>query len=149
MTDEEKLKEKDRESYLRWQQIAITQLGYTINLFLTFSGTTLGFALKILMDSQTPFSGPAHCLFHFSLPLLLLSIASALLANVTRALDFRYTRRAAKERMKDGKDHDDFHHKADCYGSWTWGLFYIQTASFAVGVVLFATSIWFAYANRI
>jgi len=40
MADDEE-KERDRESYLRWQALAITQLGYTINLFLTLAGATL------------------------------------------------------------------------------------------------------------
>ena len=141
--------EKDRESYVRWQELAITQLGYTINLFLTLSGAALGFALKILMQSQTPFSGPAHCLFHVALPLLGLSIIAAIAANWTRVQDFRFTRRAARERMVGGNNHEHYAKKADCYGDWTWGLFYFQTVSFGLGVVVFALSIWFEYANRL
>lgn len=141
--------DKDREGYMRWQEIAIVQLGYTINLFLTFAGVTVSFALKILMESHTPFPRPARCLFYSALPLLLLSVAVALCANVTRALDFRYTRRAARERMKGGKDHDEFHDKAECYGKWTWGLFYTQTGTFLFGVLFLGLSLLLAYGNRV
>jgi hypothetical protein len=146
MTDEDK---ENRESYVRWQEYAIAQLGYTINLFLTLSGATLGFALKILMESQTPLSGSAHYLFLVALLLLGLSIIAALAANWTRLQDFRFTRRAARERVEKGNNHEHYKRKAECYGNWTWGLFYLLTLSFGLGVVLFALSIWFAYSNRI
>jgi hypothetical protein len=141
--------DNDRDSYLRWQELAITQLGYTINLFFTLAGATLAFGTKILMDSQSAFSGYQHCLFLASFRFLGLSIITALGANVTRALDFRFTRRAARERMKDGQDHDDLHDKAECLGKWTWGLFYLQTISFGLGIISFSASIWSAYGNRI
>jgi hypothetical protein len=141
--------DEDRESYMRWQEIAIVQLGYTINLFLTFAGVTVSFALKILMESHTPFLRPARCFFYAALLLLLLSVTAALCANVTRALDFRYTRRAARERMKYGKDHDEFHDKAECYGKWTWQLFYAQMGTFLFGAPFLALSLLLAYGNRV
>jgi hypothetical protein len=141
--------EKDRESYMRWQEIALTQLGYTINLFLTLAGVAISFALKILMESRTPFPALAHWFFYVALLLLGLSIAAALCANVTRALDFRYTRRAARERMKQGKDHDKYHNKAECLGEWTWWLFLAQTGAVLLGVVFLTFSLCFVYGNRI
>jgi hypothetical protein len=141
--------DKDRESYLRWQELAITQLGYTINLFLTLTTATLAFSLKILMESQAPFSGSAHCFFHVAVPFLGISIVSALGANWTRALDFRYTRLAAWERVTNGTKHDDYQRTATSYGNWTWGLFYCQTLTFGLGVVLLALSIWLAYGGRV
>jgi hypothetical protein len=141
--------DNDLDSYLRWQELATTQLGYTINLFLTLAGATLALAKRILMNSQSAFSDHQHCLFLASFPFLGMSIVAALGANMSRALDFRFTRRAVRERMKDGKDHADLHDRAEYLGQWTWGLFYVQTASFGFGVLSLAVSIWFAYGNRI
>jgi len=141
--------DKDRDSYLRWQEVAITQLGYTINLLLTFATAMMAFAMKILMESQKPFPGIAHCLFPLGVLLLGASIVAALAANWTRALDFRYTRRAARERLTNGDKHDDHQATAEHWGEWTWRLFYYQTATFGFGVVLSALSIWLAYASRI
>jgi hypothetical protein len=142
-------KAADRESYLRWQALAITQLGYTINLLLTLAGAALAFGTKILMESQTPASHAALCFFCVALLSLALSVVAALSANVTRAVDFRNTRRAARERMKDGEDHDKFHEKAERFGKWTWRLFYLQTLTFAVGVISFALGVWSAYGSRV
>jgi hypothetical protein len=139
----------DKDSYLRWQELAIIQLGYTINLLLTFATAMMAFAMKILMESQKPFPGIAHCLFPLSVLFLGASIIVALAANWTRALDFRYTRRAARERVTNSDKHDDHQGTADSWGEWTWRLFYCQTVTFGFGVALFALSIWLAYASRI
>src|SRR6267142_2523482 len=52
--------ERDRDSYLRWQKIAVVQLGYAINLFLTLSGAVLAFAVKAMMESGAPLPPCAH-----------------------------------------------------------------------------------------
>jgi hypothetical protein len=125
----------DRESYLRWQGISITQLGYTINLMMTLSGGVLAFVVKEKLDGKVNAHG---CGWRFALSCLGFSVLAAIAANITRALDFRYTRRAARARMKDGKDHQDLHDTAECFGALTWFLFYCQAAAFALGVCFLA-----------
>jgi len=49
--------ESDRESYLHWQEFAITQLGYTINLMMTLSGAVLAFVVKEKLDDKIKASG--------------------------------------------------------------------------------------------
>jgi hypothetical protein len=129
----------DRESYLSWQGIAITQLGYTLNLMMTLSGGVLAFVVKEKLDGKVNAHGGG---WHFALGCLGFSVLAAIVANVTRALDFRYTRRAARERMKDGKDHQDLHDTAECLGAWTWRLFYFQAATFALGILFLAWSLY-------
>jgi hypothetical protein len=125
----------DEEKYLQWQERAITQLGIAINLLLTFAGITLEFALR----HRQEFSRWEH-----PAPVLLaLSIGAALMANVTRVWDFRYTRRAAWARWKkDESTHDKAKDKADCFGVWTWGLFTAQAIAFALGVSALIVSLW-------
>lgn len=131
-------RDTDRESYLRWQGIAITQLGYTINLMMTLSGGLLAFLVKEKLDGQLKAHGDG---WHFALGCLGFSVLAAIVANVTRALDFRYTRRAARERMKDGGDHQELHDTAERIGAWTWRLFYCQAATSALGVLFLAWSL--------
>jgi hypothetical protein len=132
---EQRDRDTDRESYLRWQEIAITQLGYTINLLMTLSGGLLAFVVKEKLNGEVKAHGHG---WRFALGCLGFSVLIAIAANVTRVLDFRYTRRAARERMKDGEDHEELHDKAECFGAWTWSLFYCQAATFALGVALLA-----------
>jgi len=141
--------ERDRDSYLRWQKIALEQLGYVINLFLTLSGAVLAFAVKIMMDSKAPLPACVHYMFHASLLVLGISIGSSLAANTTRAMDFRYTRRAAYARWKKEPDHATLQETADNCGKWTWWLFYCQTGAFGLGVLLLCVSIWIGYSHQI
>jgi hypothetical protein len=87
---------------------------------------------------------------HLSIIVLVVSIGLALAANTTRALDFRYTRRAAYARWKKKEsDHDTFQDKAEKCGKWTWRLFYCQTVTLFVGALLLCLSIWIGYGHRI
>ncbi len=122
--------DQDRESYFRWQEFAIRQLGYVINLMMTLSGGALAFAIREKIEGYVKLDG---CAWRLAVLSLAISVIAAVAANVTRALDFRYTRRAARARMKDGKDHEELHETAERLGAWTWGLFYFQAATFALG----------------
>ena len=142
--------ERDRDSYLRWQKIALEQLGYVINLFFTLSGAVLAFAVKTMMESKAPLPACAHCMFHASLLVLGISIWSSLAANITRAIDFRYTRRASHARWKNKpEEHDACQDKACTFGKWTWWLFYCQTAAFGLGATSLCLSIWIGYSHKI
>lgn len=131
--------DQDRDSYLRWQEFAIAQLGYTINLMMTLSGALLAFVIKGKFDGTIKANG---CGWRAALIFLGCSVLFAIVANVSRALDFRYTRQAARARMKNGLDHDEFHSKADCLGGFTWRLFYLQAASFFLGILFLTVSFW-------
>lgn len=141
--------ERDRESYLRWQELALTQLGYTMNLMLTLAGASLAFAAKTMMESKSILPFPSRFFFHASVVAFAVSVFVAVAANVTRAYDFRCTRRAARERMKDGEDHQDLHDRAEAFGTCTWIFFDIQATAFAIGATAFALSMWCSYGNRI
>ena len=142
-------RDHDRERYLRWQEFAMVQLGYTVNMMLTLAGAALALAAKTMMESKSQLPYTGRPLFHTSVAALAISIFVAVAANFTRACDFRYTRRAARARMKDGQNHDDLHDTAEKLGKWTWYFFYVQAPTFALGVIAFALSIWCGYGNRI
>jgi hypothetical protein len=133
-----------RESYLRWQKIAITQLGYTINLMMTLAVGILALFIKEKLDGQFEAFGWE---LRFGLGYLLLSVLIAITANVTRAIDFRYTRRAARKRMETGQDDQALRNKAECFGAWTWCLFYFQAATLALGIMLLASCLRAFVAN--
>jgi hypothetical protein len=149
METEVKEEDHDLDSYLRWQKTALEQLGYVINLFFTVAGAVLAFAVKTMMESPAPLPASAHCLFHASLLFLGTSIVSSLIANTTRAMDFRYTRRAAYSRWKKRPDHDALRDKAHSCGEWTWRLFYCQTFTLGMGALFLCVSIWSGYGHKI
>jgi hypothetical protein len=140
----------DWESYLRWQDTAITQLGYTINLVLTLAGAALGFAVKTMMESKEVLPHLPRLLFHSSVWLLSISILAAVAANFTRCHDFRLSRRAARARVEGNiAIHSSCTAISKRLGGWTWTFFSVQSASFAIGVVMFSRAIWLGYGNKI
>ena len=91
------------ESFVRWQGISVTQLGYAVNLILGFATASLGFALTLLKDKDFT---PQHCekiLFDSSLALLSLSIALGVWCVINRLRDFRKTKDIANERQELGE----------------------------------------------
>lgn len=100
---------KNRESSIRWTGIAITQLGYAINLILTFSTASLGFAPSLLKDKDFCPTSAAQKLFDIALVTLGLSIVIGIACVFNRLKDFRVSRVIATEREKredKGTPHD-------------------------------------------
>jgi hypothetical protein len=150
---------KSRESSIRWTGIVLTQLGYAINLVLTFATATLGFTLSLLRDKD--FAPPlgARRLFELALAALLASIIVGVACVVNRLTDFRASRRIATRREKleekdmprgeinealslprrDNKDR----------GDRTWKWFRWQIGAFTVGVVALALSLLFTYSVKL
>jgi hypothetical protein len=142
--------ERNRESYLRWQRLALEQLGYAINILLTFSVGVIGFAVKMMIDSKTPFPALAHYMFHGWLVSLLVCVGSGIGATISRTLDYRFTRRAVRARWKGEESAQEvFHQKADVCGQWTWRFFPTQAGAFVLGVLLLAFSLWLAFGHQV
>src|ERR1700730_13138167 len=87
--------------FTRWQSITIAQLGYAINLILSFSVASLGFALSLAKDT-TQLAGNcwAKHLLLFSIFLILLSIGAGLWCVINRLRDFRKTEGIARDKER-------------------------------------------------
>lgn len=94
-------------SFVRWQSITITQLGYAVNLFLTFATASLGFALSLVKDSGFQPGCWGRCFFDFSLLAFAVSILLGSLCVLNRLKDFRLTKDIAKlgEKLLDSTHH--------------------------------------------
>lgn len=136
----------DRDAYIRWQQYAITQLGYTINFIFTIASAVLGLITKELIERKIVLNGNEWVpfgLFKWAFGLLAFSTAVAVLANITRALDFRFTRRAALERLrKEEMPRLKSQEWSERWGRYTWRLFYLQIALFWFGMACLGLSVW-------
>ena len=124
---EEAMDPREQERYVRWQDYRITQLSFAINLFLGFAVASLGYVINIKLEQKA----------HAGIPLESVIIwfgVSALfgcIATLSRLLDFRYTAR----KIKDGGNFNAF--MGNYCGPVTWGCFWVQVLSYAVGAFLF------------
>ncbi len=85
-------------SFIRWQGIAITQMGYAVNLILTFATATLGFALTLFKDRKGLYWG-RYFLVLAGLSLMA-SIAIGAACVLNRLTDFRESGQIARRRER-------------------------------------------------
>ena len=84
-------------SFVRWQSITLTQLGYVIGLLLSIATAMLGFAFTLIKDMACPLTCCEKVILSSALFLLTLSIALALSCTINRLCDFRETEEIAHD----------------------------------------------------
>jgi hypothetical protein len=134
---------KVRKSSIRWQARTIEQLGYALNLILSFSVAAIGFEISLILNKEFERAGWQNWLFIMSMFSLLLSLAVGLLCVVNRLWDFRATTETARKR-EDGKsdlDLQPLRKLTRALGKRTWSLFWWQIAAFGFGVLLMVLAI--------
>lgn len=123
----EPMNQDQKERYVRWQNYRITQLSFSINLFLGFAVASLAYAINLKLGGNLHQALPLDCV------IILWSVSAALgcAATVSRLLDYRHT----AKKIKDGGCFSTF--MAKWSGSVTWGCFWLQILAYTVGAYLF------------
>jgi hypothetical protein len=149
--------DREHDAFVRWQHIRRTHFSHTVNLVLTLSIASLGFAVNLMVTQKiTPTSLGKESL-SYSLGFLLVAVFVGLATNVSRLVDFRYSAKAArgremkaraeagtvltddqKSQAKDAVKHGNW---AGCLGVISWCLLIAQLTAFFVGVLLLACSV--------
>jgi len=150
---------KNRESSIRWTGIAITQLGYAINLILTFSTASLGFALALLKGKDFSPTSAAQKVFDIALLALGLSIVIGIACVFNRLKDFRASRAIATEREKledKSTPHDKINEALKALrgenedrGENTWKWFRWQASTFGIGIAFLVLSFVIMYSGKL
>lgn len=92
--------DSEKSSFVRWQQITLTQLGYAVNVILAFATASLGFSLSLIRDKDFSPGCWGKAFMMLGLCLLVLSVALGIWCAVNRLASFRHTRNAARIRQK-------------------------------------------------
>ena len=122
-----KLIDKDHDSFLRWQEYRIKHLSFSINLFLSFSVTSIAFFVQ-----RKTFASLPNLNRELMLPVLwwLASTIFGVIATLSRLVDFRYTAR----RIRGGRK--EYSCLIKIAGHVTWVSFGCQVASYCIGIWL-------------
>jgi len=148
-------------AFIRWQAVRIEHFGHVVNLVLTLSTATLGFAVSLAIERKITPGTYGSYLFDASLVILLFAVGAGLLTNWTRLCDYRYTARAVRgrelhERIKAGELLDEkdwgksakrkwYSDSAEKYGERSWCFLKIQLLLFVFGVLLLAAAVALHY----
>jgi hypothetical protein len=132
------------DKFQRWRKIAIDQLGYAINLILTFTVATLGYWFALLKDRD--FCPTPWAKYEMILSLLALGLSAfgGFACVVNRLCDFRGTAKRAG-----GLSAAPTKENLRRLGRITWRLFYFQLLAFIFGVVLLTSSLLQTYGGKL
>ncbi|MGC1619957.1 MAG: hypothetical protein WA765_15820 [Candidatus Acidiferrum sp.] len=146
-------------SYVRWQAIAIDQLGYAVGLILGFATASFGFALSLVKDQNYVPGCWGKALMLTSIASLILSIGLGLWCVINRLCDFRGTRSVAKDREdweRDGVVSEEIADRLRMrraetkrLGERTWLLIWWQIGTFALGVATFTVAYGISYRAKL
>jgi hypothetical protein len=132
--------------FVRWQAILREHLGYTINLFLTFSVAALGYCLSLIRDRSFTPTGFLLVIFWISVVSMWLLIFLGIVCVLNRLSDFRGTARRARLAASDPTQEKEY---LDMLGGLTWRWFYGQTISFGIGATALGIVVLREYGQRL
>lgn len=123
------------ESYIRWQNIRITQLGFANNLIIALTVSSLGYLMNFI-DKSNLFNGWQKLLIWFGCPILLISCLLGLILIMNRLEDFKITAQIARKReLGQNMDIEILRNQTKEIGKKTWNLFIWQVCTFFIGFV--------------
>ena len=126
--------ENKEDAPIRWQNIAIAQLGYTVNLVLALTVATLGFEINLLTQ-KNELTEIEKWVFLAAGIFLSGAFVIGLLCVINRLRDFRITRNLAKESKGLSIEIDKMRKHSEWLGRLSWIFFWFQMVAFGLGVV--------------
>jgi hypothetical protein len=118
---------RDSERFIRWENYLITQLSFSINLFLGFAVASLAYVINLKLNNSN------HLELDLNIIILWWSFSAFFgsLATLSRLLDYRHTARKIRYRGKCNIL------MAKYCTPVSWGFFWVQVVCFVIGSFLF------------
>jgi hypothetical protein len=129
---------------IRWQQLAIAHLGYTLNLTFTLVVAAIVYCFSLLKDKEFAPSCSAKETFLAALILLFLSALTGFVCILVRLWDIRETWRRARndpQRMRQGE--------VRMLDRLTLWLFYSHCVTFGAGIAALAIAFLLIYGQKL
>ena len=127
----------ENNSFRRWQEVSITQFGYTINLLIGISTGLLLFLFNFVNHSSADLTCAIKVLFWFSIILLSSSSFFGVLCSITRLEDFRLTAKISRIREYKSKfDLKALRAETKKLGDKSWNYFVTQASTLLIGFLL-------------
>jgi hypothetical protein len=128
---------ENNKSYLKWQDIRISQLGFANNLIIVLAVALLGFIIDFIQTENLTLICIQKFLFWIGCSLIIISIGLGIFVVINRLADFKLTAGIARKREtneRDGIESDRIESKR--LGGKTWNGFIWQIVAFIVSFLL-------------
>lgn len=137
MNEKKHLKMTKKDSFVRWQNIRITQLGFANNLLIALGVTLIGFTLDFIQTDQQILIFTQKFLFWVGISSSIVSIGLGLFVVINRLEDFKLTAQIARNRENETTSGINVDRtQTNKLGKRTWCCFIWQVVTFSVGFLL-------------
>jgi hypothetical protein len=126
----------NKERFVRWQRLAIDQLGFTLNFILTLTIAALGYIFALLKDKEFIPSPYARYTMILSLSSLAIAAISGMWCTINRLRDVQGTARKLRKTVGAPSSRE-----LRVMGKRTWKLFYTQFWTFSLGIASLAVAL--------
>lgn len=134
----------NKERFLRWQRLAIDQLGFTLNFILTLTIAALGYIFALLKDKEFVPSPCARYALILSLLSLAIAAISGIWCTINRLRDFQGTARKLRKTVGAPSSRE-----LRVMGKRTWKMFYTQVWAFSLGIAFLAAALLLTYGGKL
>jgi hypothetical protein len=140
----------DNDSYIRWQNIRISQLGFINNLIIGLSIALLGFIIDFIQTDNLILNNFQKLMFWIGSLLILSSIGIGIFVVINRLEDFKLTAQIARKRENKKNTEDENERTiSKLLGKRTWKYFTWQIATFLIGFIAFLVLVFIELQNII
>ncbi len=130
--------------FQRWQKITLDQMGYALNLILTFALAGLGYWFALLKDRDFCPTPTARSMFLICLVALSICAIAGFASVLNRLRDFRMTtRRAGHDPLAPSLE------EVRRIGRVTWWLLFFQIVTFGIGTLFLAVTLLLTYGGKL
>ena len=134
----------NKERFVRWQRLAIDQLGFTLNFVLTLTIAALGYIFALLKDKEFLPPHFAKCALILSLVFLAIAAISGMWCTINRLRDVQGTARRIRKTAGAPSSRE-----LRVMGKRTWKFFYAQLWTFSLGIAFLGTALLLTYGAKL
>jgi hypothetical protein len=134
----------NKERFVRWQRLAIDQLGFTLNFILTLTIAALGYIFALLKDKEFLPSHFAKCSLILSLASLAIAAICGMWCTINRLRDVQGTARRIRRTAGAPSSRE-----LRVMGKRTWKLFYTQLWTFSLGIAFLGVALLLTYGGKL
>jgi hypothetical protein len=139
----------DNDSYVRWQNIRITQLGFANNLIILLAVALLGFGISFLKDTTT-LNSYQKFFFWCGSTLVLISIGFGIAVIINRLDDFKKTAQISRKLETGNRTGiESERQETKELGERTWNYFITQVSTFVIGFLCLLFLVLIEYSDKI
>ncbi|ARV13960.1 hypothetical protein [Polaribacter sp. SA4-12] len=128
---------EENKSFLKWQNIRISQLGFANNLIIALAIGLLGYIIDFIQTDNLTLTSVQKFLFWIGCSLIIISIGLGIFVVLNRLEDFKLTARIARKReTEELNEIESDRIKSKKLGKITWNGFIWQIVTFIVSFSL-------------